>query len=58
MHSLKKEHEHQSITERWQTVDDYFDCISECDLDDGTCVTTCVRTHLSIDNGSDFLMAS
>lgn len=58
MYTLKKEHKHQSITERWQAVDDYFDCISECDLDDGKCVTTCVRTHLSIDNGSDLLMAS
>jgi len=58
MHSLKKEHEHQSITERWQVVDDYFECISMCDINDGTCITTCVNTHLNIDDGSDLLMAS
>ena len=58
MYSLKKEHEHQSIAERWQALDDYFVCISECNLDDGTCVTACLRAHMSIDDGSDLLMAS
>ncbi|QNI92474.1 hypothetical protein SynBOUM118_02129 [Synechococcus sp. BOUM118] len=58
MYSLKNEHEHLSITERWEALDEYFVCISECDLDDGTCVTTCLRTHLQIDDGSDLSMVS
>ena len=58
MQSLKKEQEHQSIAERWQDLDDYFVCISECDLDHETCVTACLMTHMSIDDGSDLLMAS
>jgi len=29
--------------ERWDAVDQYFVCISECSLDDGECVTQCVE---------------
>ena len=54
----QNEHEHQSIAERWEALDEYFVCISECDLDDGTCVTTCLRTYLQIDDGSDLSMVS
>jgi len=45
--SFRGEHHVASITERWQTVDDYFECITECDLEDQTCVTMCIVKHLS-----------
>ena len=35
-----------SLSERWAAVDDYLTCITECSLDDGTCVTRCLETHL------------
>ena len=28
----------------WDEVDEYFQCISECDLDDKECTTVCVQT--------------
>ncbi|MFZ4565428.1 MAG: hypothetical protein ACOYMY_03115 [Prochlorococcaceae cyanobacterium] len=27
----------------WDAVETYFNCISECSLDDGECVTRCVE---------------
>jgi hypothetical protein len=50
MHSIKGEHSHSSIFERWQAVDEYFICISECDLSDQVCTTRCVLTHLKVDD--------
>ena len=38
MHSIKGEHSHGSIIERWQAIDEYFVCISECDLYDQVCI--------------------
>jgi hypothetical protein len=35
-----------SLSERWSAVDDYLTCITECSLDDGTCITRCMETHL------------
>ncbi|AII45442.1 hypothetical protein KR49_03055 [Synechococcus sp. KORDI-49] len=40
------------LSERWAAVDDYFVCITECSLDDGTCVTRCMETHLKQDGAS------
>ena len=51
MHSIKGEHSHVSILERWQAIDEYFVCISECDLYDQVCTTRCVLTHLKADDG-------
>ena len=31
---------------RWDAVDNYLVCISECSLDDGACVTHCMEVHL------------
>ena len=50
MHSIKGEHSHATIIERWQAVDEYFVCISECDLNDQVCTTRCVLTHLKADD--------
>ena len=50
MHSIKGEHSHGSIIERWQAIDEYFVCISECDLYDQVCTTRCVLTHLKVDD--------
>jgi hypothetical protein len=50
MHSIKGEHSHSTIFERWQAVDEYFVCISECDLSDQVCTTRCVLTHLKADD--------
>lgn len=49
MHSIKDEHKHSTIAERWQAVDEYFVCVSECDLSDMICTTRCVLTHLKVD---------
>ena len=35
-----------SLGERWAAVDDYLICITECSLNDGTCITRCMETHL------------
>ena len=56
MHSIKGEHSHATIIERWQAVDEYFVCISECDLNDQVCTTRCVLTHLKA--GEDEPMAN
>lgn len=58
MYSLRREHNHESITERWQALDEYFVCITECDINDQFCVTTCLTKHLKIDDGSDLSMAT
>ena len=47
-----------SMTERWDALDDYFVCITECDLTDQNCVTSCLITHLKIDDGSDSELAA
>ena len=49
----RQNQEHQSISERWQALDDYFICITECDLNDQNCITRCLVNHLKIDDGSD-----
>ena len=46
MRAFKNEHAFKSITERWQAVDAYFECITSCDLNDGVCVTMCMAKHL------------
>ena len=46
MRAFKNEHTFKSITERWQAVDAYFECITSCDLNDGVCVTMCMAKHL------------
>jgi hypothetical protein len=35
-----------STDERWASVDSYLICISECDLNDGRCMTRCLEVHL------------
>ena len=30
----------------WDSVEACLECITTCSVDDGECVTTCVRTHL------------
>ena len=35
-----------STKERWASVDSYLICISECDLNDGRCMTRCLEVHL------------
>lgn len=54
----RQDHEPQSISERWQALDDYFNCITECDLNDQNCVTSCLINHLKIDDGSNALEAA
>jgi hypothetical protein len=34
---------------RWDAVEACMECITHCSLDDGSCVTTCVRDHLGND---------
>ena len=53
MYALKNEHQHESIGERWAALDEYFVCITECDLNDQTCITRCLVTHLKIDDGTE-----
>ena len=42
-----------SITERWDALEEYFVCITECDLNDENCITSCLMTHLKINDGSE-----
>jgi len=34
---------------RWDVVEACLECITLCSLDDGSCVTTCVRDHFGDD---------
>ncbi len=52
MYELKKESLQSSITERWDALEGYFVCITESDLNDKNCITSCLATHLNIDDGS------
>jgi hypothetical protein len=36
----------------WDAVETYFQCITECSLDDGECVTRCVE-DLRVSDGSE-----
>ena len=54
MYALKGEHEHKSIEERWQAIDNYMICITECDINDQLCVSRCLTSHLRVDDGSDY----
>ena len=58
MHESKQESGQSSITERWDALEDYFVCITECDLNDQNCVTSCLTTHLKINDGSDNPLAA
>ena len=58
MYELKKESIQSSITERWDALEDYFVCITECDLNDENCITSCLVTHLKIDDGSERAVAA
>jgi len=58
MHELKHTTDQGSITERWDALEDYFVCITECDLNDQNCITSCLVTHLKIDDGSDPALAA
>lgn len=53
MYALKNEHNHDSIGERWEALDNYFLCITECDINDKTCITRCLVSHLKIDDGTE-----
>ncbi|EHA63509.1 hypothetical protein Syn8016DRAFT_0550 [Synechococcus sp. WH 8016] len=46
MRAFKNEHDCESITERWEAVDAYLECVTSCGLYDGVCVTTCITKHL------------
>ena len=58
MYAIKNEHSRFSISERWEALEEYFVCISECDLNDHSCTTRCMVMHLHIDDGSDLATAS
>ena len=58
MHELRSTTDQGSITERWDALEDYFVCITECDLNDQNRITSCLVTHLKIDDGSDPALAA
>ncbi|QNI73906.1 hypothetical protein SynNOUM97013_01849 [Synechococcus sp. NOUM97013] len=58
MYEIGGERSQSSMTERWDALEDYFVCITECDLNDQNCVTSCLVTHLKIDDGSDSTLAA
>ena len=33
----------QRISKSWDAVENYFECITTCSLDDGDCITRCVE---------------
>tara|TARA_Y100000746_G_scaffold14616_1_gene11767 strand:+ start:413 stop:589 length:177 start_codon:yes stop_codon:yes gene_type:complete len=53
MYAANQESSQSSISERWDALEEYFVCITECDLNDQNCVTSCLTTHLKINDGSD-----
>ena len=52
MNAIKNEDGHRSIAERWDALEEYFSCITTCDINDQNCVSQCLVTHLEIDDGS------
>ena len=52
MYELEKESLQSSITERWDALEEYFVCITECDLNDKNCIAGCLVTHLNINDES------
>ncbi len=58
MYEIQGERSQASMTERWDALEDYFVCITECDLNDQNCVTSCLMTHLKIDDGSESVLAA
>ena len=53
MFAIKNEDGHRSISERWDALEEYFVCITTCDINDQNCVTQCLVTHLEINDGSE-----
>ena len=33
----------QILSQTWDAVDTYFECITTCSIDDGECITRCVE---------------
>ena len=33
----------QNLSQSWDAVETYFECITTCSLDDGECITQCVE---------------
>ncbi len=33
----------QDLTQGWDAVETYFECITTCSVDDGECITRCVE---------------
>jgi len=46
MKAIQTEQTYTSITERWDAVDAYLECVTSCGLKDGVCVTMCITKHL------------
>ena len=38
--------EQQQSHGEWDAVEAFMECVTTCSIDDGECVTTCVRTYL------------
>ncbi len=53
METIKTEHTYTSITERWDAVDAYLECVTSCGLRDGVCVTMCITKHLEPQTASE-----
>ena len=35
-------------------IESYFECISSCDLKDGTCMFECIEIHKNFENSSSY----
>ena len=53
MKTIRTEHTYTSITERWDAVDAYLECVTSCGLKDGVCVTMCITKHLEQETVTD-----
>ena len=53
MKAIQTGHSYTSITERWDSVDAYLECVTSCDLKDGVCVTMCITKHLEPQTASE-----
>ena len=58
MYELNNECDQRPLSESWEALDSYFACISECSMNDRTCVSRCLDQHLNIDDGLNPSLAS
>ena len=42
-HSQSRRQDARAVSNEWDAVETYFECITTCSIDDGECITKCVE---------------